>query len=161
VSDNSFDDGLSGPNRLRLAAFVVLLVSTLLSGCSKGEQNAELKHMLDLGRLPNVNDATWAGKPTLLCVATSKTICTFQRCTTSSDVRTVQRINPETRTYQRCDRTSKGCDTLEPRVAHSGVWTTLADPVHTATLRVTQRGDFIEYLSQNDDVYIYRGRCRS
>jgi transposase len=117
--------------------------------------------MLDLGRLPSVDDATWAGKPTLVCLATSKTVCTFQKCTTSSEVRTVQRINPATRTYQRCDRYSRGCDTLAPQVAHSGVWTTLDDPVHAATLRVTQRGDFIEYLSQNDDVYIYRGICRT
>ena len=116
--------------------------------------------MLDLGRLPAVEDATWAGKPALTCVAASKTICTFRDCKTSDDVRTVQRINPATRTYQRCDRSSQGCDTLKPQVAHSGIWTTLADPTHTATIRVTQRGDFIEYLSQNDDVYIYRGPCR-
>lgn len=132
-----------------------------LLGCSKADDEAAFNHMLDIGRSPIVDDAGWAGKPTLQCVAKSKTICTFQKCTTSNDVRIVQRINPERRTYQRCDSPQGGCDTLEPQVAHSGVWTTLADPVHTATLRVTLRGDFVEYLAQNDDVYIYRGTCRS
>ena len=142
-------------------ALVGFAACILLSACSKEDENPALEHLLELGRLPNVSEAAWAGKPTLTCLATSKTICTFQNCTTSDEVLTVQRINPATRTYQRCDRHSQGCDTLEPQVAHSGIWTTLADPVHTATLRVTQRGDFIEYLSQNDDVYIYRGKCRS
>lgn len=147
-----------------LGRVMAIVACALLSGCSKTKDSPVLEHMLDLGRLPNVSEETWAGKPTLNCLAISKTICTFQGCNTSGDVRTVQRINPAKRTYQRCDRNSTGstaCDTLEPLVAHSGIWTTLADPVHTATLRVTQRGDFIEYLSQNDDVYIYRGKCRS
>lgn len=96
----------------------------------------------------------------MTCLASSKTICTFQSCKTSNEVTTVQRINPAASTYQRCDRYSKGCDTLTPQIAHSGVWTTLADPAHTGTVRVTAQGDFIEYLAQNDDVYIYRGKCR-
>lgn len=144
-----------------LSAALLLIACTSILGCSKAEDNAALRHLLDLGRLPPVDDAKWAGKPTLQCVAKSRTICTFQECMTSNDVRIVQRINPATRTYQRCDSPKGGCDTLEPHVAHSGVWTTLADPVHSATLRVTLRGDFVEYLAQNDEVYIYRGMCRS
>lgn len=140
---------------------LAIVASALVSACSKGEDKVTFEHMLDLGRLPSVDDATWAGKSNLLCVATRKTICTFQKCTTTGDVRTLQRINPAARLHERCDRGSGRCETLKPVVAHSGIWTTLADPVHSATLRVTARGDFFEYLAQNDDVYVYRGTCRS
>lgn len=144
-----------------LGAYLLLVVCTSISGCSKSEDNAESEHLLDLGRSPPVDDGKWAGRPTMSCVAESRTICTFQKCMTSNDVRIVQRVNPATKTYQRCDSPKGGCDTLEPQVAHSGIWTTLGDPVHSATLRVTLRGDFVEYLAQNDEVYIYRGMCRS
>lgn len=150
------------PDRAGLLAVVLVLVAcTSLSGCSKADDEEAFNHVLKLGRSPTVDDAKWAGKPTLQCVAESKTICTFQKCTTSKDVRIVQRINPATPTYQRCDSPKGGCDTFEPQVAHSGIWTTLADPARTATLRVTLNGNFIEYLTENDDVYIYRGTCRS
>lgn len=143
-----------------MSRFTLAALLACLTACSNGNDDATLKHTRELGESPAVSDATWTGKSTMTCIAISKTICTFSKCVTSQDVRTIQRINPATATYKRCDRHAGGCDTLRPQVAHSGIWTTLADPVHTATLRVTARGDFVEYLAQNDDVYIYRGRCR-
>jgi hypothetical protein len=130
-----------------------LIVLLLLLGCDRAEPNpAPIKDRLDVAA---VNEATWQDVVALECKPARLDACGADGCKMSEPVVTV-RWEPKG-VYQRCDL--KGCDSYQPEVSYSGIWTEISLPKNGLLMKVSAEGEYIEIATINDTALVYRGQC--
>lgn len=131
-----------------------LLLVLLLAGC---KDNAPPEIGLpDNVRLEDVGPNTWRNVSALICKPESVEACGVSGCQPGKPVIEV-RWEPEG-AYQRCDL--KSCDSYEPEVSYSGIWTEIALPKNGMMMKLAADGTYMEVATLNNTALVYHGHCK-
>ena len=139
-----------------LGSKIVLIAALALAGCDKREETTVYLPKPGATGFVDVSADTWKGLATLICKPTRVEACTRKGCKEGKPVVEV-RWEPNG-LYQRCD--AKGCDSYQPNVSYSGIWTNIAIPESGMMARITADGQYMEVATINDTALVYHGQCK-
>jgi hypothetical protein len=130
---------------------LIVLSILMVGGCDRSEEASPPP----MPSFQLVSAQTWKGVTALECKPARVDACEARGCKEGEPVVTV-RWEPG-RSYQRCD--GKGCDSYQPHVSYSGIWTEISLPENGTLAKIDADGRYVEVATINDAVLIYRGQC--
>lgn len=144
---------LTKGNRVR---WLLLIAIVAAAGCDKKDDASSYLPKAGPAGFVDVSADTWRGVAALTCKPAHVEACGREGCKESNPVVEV-RWEPNG-SYQRCD--AKGCDSYEPQVSYSGIWTNIAIPENGLMARIAADGQYMEIATLNDLALVYHGRCK-
>ncbi len=135
---------------------LALIVALALAGCDEKEPAPIIMPAAGPMGLVDVSSDTWKGVAALTCKPTRLDACGREGCKEGKPVVEV-RWEPKG-SYQRCD--AKDCDSYQPKVGYSGIWTNIAIPDNGMMARITADGQYMEVATLNDVALVYHGQCK-
>lgn len=133
---------------------LALIAVLLLAGCGKASDPADA-----LPKFHGYQQASaehWQGVEELICTPARQDVCGENGCKQGKG--TVEIRWQPGGTYKRCD--AKDCDSYEPAVSYSGIWTNVALPVNGNLAKIATDGAYTEIATINETALIYHGQCK-
>ena len=142
--------------KTRVAVRALLFGIVALVACDKSEDTTIYLPKPGPTGFVDVSADTWKGVAALTCKPVRVDACGRDGCKEGKPVVEV-RWEPNG-SYQRCD--AKGCDSYQPKVSYSGIWTNIAIPENGMMARITADGQYMEVATLNDMALVYHGQCK-
>jgi hypothetical protein len=133
----------------------LLVAIAALAGCDNKDDAAIYLPKAGPTGFVDVTADTWKGVATLTCKPARVEACGRDGCKEGKPLVEV-RWEPSG-SYQRCD--AKGCDSYQPKVSYSGIWTNISIPESGMMARIAADGQFLEVATLNDFALVYHGQC--
>lgn len=151
-----------------MRASILIIFSTIMSGCSAGDSQSGGDKAAELmewsRRNPWVSESTWRGIGKMVCRPERLDVCGSKACLAreiDGKPPVVISWEPGSGEYQRCDPNGGECVTYRPTIAYSGAFMKAALPSNGLMFWLTASGEYREVANDATDTYVYRGTCRS